>query len=155
MWQCLSPPAFDAPLTDWLCLQNVWCGRTEIREEEVDSLFWGCDGHYLHRGHEWIRLNAGGRPGNGEMTRRKEKKINSEKKKHKKTTCQQYRVCQPSCTPIQESAMGGIYEDIQMAYKKQNNMGIKHSQSIATVFKVITVTTRKENMIKLFFILLD
>lgn len=92
-----------------------------------------------------------------EMVRWQEERKKNQfwKKKHKKTTCQQYRVCQPSCTPIQESAMGGIYEDIQMAYKKQNNMGIKHSQSIATVFKIITVTTRKENMIKLFFILLD
>ena len=69
------------------------------------------------------------------MTRRKEKKINSEKKKHKKTTCQQYRVCQPSCTPIQISTMGGIYKYIQMTYKKQNNMGIKHRQSTAMFLK--------------------
>ena len=93
-----------------------------------------------------------------EMVRWQEgkKKISILKKTNKKTiTCQQYRVCQPSCTPIQESTMGGIYKDIQMTYKKTKQYGYKHRQSTSTVFKVITVTTRKENMIKLFFILLD
>lgn len=27
--------------------QHVWCGRTEIREEEMDPLFWSCDLYYL------------------------------------------------------------------------------------------------------------
>lgn len=71
-----------------------------------------------------------------EMVRWQEgkKKIFNSKKKTKKT-CQQYRVCQPSCTPIQESTMGGIYKYIQMTYKKQNNMGIKHRQSTAMFLK--------------------
>ena len=85
----------------------------------------------------------------------KKKKFNSKKKPQKTITCQQYRVCQPSCTHIQESTMGGIYKDIQMTYKKTKQYGDKTSSKYCDVFKVITVITRKENMIKLFFILLD
>lgn len=51
------------------CLQNVWCWRSEVREKEMDSLFRGRDCHHFHRGYEWIRLNAGGGPGNGETNR--------------------------------------------------------------------------------------
>lgn len=132
MWQCLSPPAFDAPLTDWLCLQNVWCGRTEIREEEVDSLFWGCDGHYLHRGHEWIRLNAGGRPGNGEMTRRKEKNFQLKKKNKKLVNS---IGCVNHHALLYRNLLWAEFINIQMTYKKKNNMGIKHGQSTAMFLK--------------------
>lgn len=56
--------------TNWSCLQNVWCGRSEVREKEMDSLLRGRDRHHFHRGYEWIRLNTGGRPGNGETNNR-------------------------------------------------------------------------------------
>lgn len=51
------------------CLQNVWCWRSEVGEKEMDSLFRGRDCHHFHRGYEWIRLNTGGGPGNGETNR--------------------------------------------------------------------------------------
>lgn len=47
--------------------QAVWCGGTEIREEKMDSLLWGCDSHYLLCGTEWIRPNAPWRRDHGEL----------------------------------------------------------------------------------------
>lgn len=46
-------------LTD-VGLQDVWCGRSALREEEVDPLLWGCDLYHLHRCTERIRHGAGG-----------------------------------------------------------------------------------------------
>lgn len=56
-------------LTYSSCLQNVWCWRSEVGEKEMDSLLRGRDCHHFHRGYEWIRLNTGGGPGNGETNR--------------------------------------------------------------------------------------
>lgn len=42
------------------CLfQDVWCGRSEVGEKEVDPLFWRGYCHYLHCGHEWIWPDTG------------------------------------------------------------------------------------------------
>lgn len=41
-------------------LQDVWCGRSALREEEVDPLLRRCDLYHLHRCSERIRHGAGG-----------------------------------------------------------------------------------------------
>lgn len=46
-------------------LQNVWRGRSEIREKEMDSLFWRCDSHHLYCSNEWIWSDTGRGPRNG------------------------------------------------------------------------------------------
>jgi len=38
--------------------QDVWCGRPEVREKEVDPLFRGCDLHHLLRSSQCIRHGA-------------------------------------------------------------------------------------------------
>lgn len=40
--------------------QDVWCGRPEVREKEVDPLFWGCDLYHLLRSSQCIRHGARG-----------------------------------------------------------------------------------------------
>ena len=39
--------------------QDVWRGRPAVREEEVDPLFRGSDGHHLLRGAVGVRPRAG------------------------------------------------------------------------------------------------
>lgn len=50
-----------------LCLQNVWCWRTEIRKEEVDSLLWRRNCHHLLCSSQCIWLSTGRRWGNGKI----------------------------------------------------------------------------------------
>lgn len=48
--------------TDSDCLhgeQDVWCGRPEVREKEVDPLFRRCDLHHLLRSPQRVRHGAG------------------------------------------------------------------------------------------------
>lgn len=42
-----------------VCEQDVWRGRPEVREKEVDPLFRGCDLHHLLRSSQRIRHGAG------------------------------------------------------------------------------------------------
>lgn len=50
-----------------LSSQAVWCGRSEVGEEEMDPLLWGRDRHYLLRGFERIRPGAPRRRDHGEQ----------------------------------------------------------------------------------------
>lgn len=57
--------AFRVMSNSFFLLQNVWCGRTEIWAEEMDSLLRRSDCHHLLCGAEWLRPGSSWRWRNG------------------------------------------------------------------------------------------
>ena len=57
MYVCTSVKMCDSCL--FLCFHKaVWRGRSEVGEEEVDPLFWGCHSHHFLCGTQRIRPGA-------------------------------------------------------------------------------------------------
>lgn len=58
--QCIS--------SAWSPLQNVWCGRTTLGEEEMDPLFWRSHSHHFLCCTQCLWPGAGWRWGDGKET---------------------------------------------------------------------------------------
>lgn len=67
-WYYRTPQSFwtfNAMSNSLFFWQNVWCGRTEIRAEEMDSLLRRGDRHHLLCGPEWLWPGSSWRWRNG------------------------------------------------------------------------------------------